>query len=180
MRVSPRITGLYHTLSELSHSLWHIPNPKVQLLTPANISLHRISPIVWTNGQENNCFIVPPFAETELTRLDMPTFVTDNKNQPKVSVHPRTAAAPQIQAASNSPKSFCTRIEISADLLNPSPDALAQIRVRSKISDESILIKCLVLIHSRRPRGCVISTDWTFFFQEYLPYPHGAERLYRG
>ena len=126
-----------------------------QLLIPINNLSHRISSIVWTNGQENNCFIVLPLAPRVLTFLKLLVFLTNKKNHPKVSVHSRTAVTPQIESSRHLPETFCTSIGIVEDLFNPSPDALAQTRIACKVLDESLLINNLVLvfIHSRHPRG---------------------------
>ena len=126
-----------------------------QLLIPVNYLSHRISSIVWTNGQENHCFIVLPFAPRVLPSLELQVLLTNKKNYPKVSVYPRTAIPPQIESFRNLPETFCTSIGIVESLFNPSSDALAQTRIASKVLDESFLINNLVLVfmHSRRPCG---------------------------
>lgn len=57
------------------------------------VSSHSISPSVWSNRQKNDGFVHSILTKTILTCLDMPTFFTDNKNYPKVSIHPSTAAS---------------------------------------------------------------------------------------
>ena len=52
--------------------------------------------------------------------------------------------------------------------------------IASKVSDESALIKDLVFIHSKLPRGYEISIHCFFLVQEYLSYPHKVENLYQG
>lgn len=51
---------------------------------------------MWSYSQENNCPILSIFAKTVLTLLDRATFLTDNKNYPKISIYSRTEASSQI------------------------------------------------------------------------------------
>ena len=72
----------------------YTPNVKIQFLIPIDVSSQRISPIVWSNSQENYRFIFLALAPRVLTFLEVPIFLTNKENHPKVSVHPRTAIAP--------------------------------------------------------------------------------------
>lgn len=52
---------------------------------------------MWADGQEDNGFVWPVFAQAVLTLRYPAALLADYEDDPKVAVHPRTAAAAQIQ-----------------------------------------------------------------------------------
>lgn len=69
--------------------------------TPRRVSargvlLHRISPVMWPDGQENDRFIIQTLAKTELTIPDAAAFFANHVDDAKVAVYPGAATAAQV------------------------------------------------------------------------------------
>ncbi len=77
------------------------------------------------DGQENNSFIFPSFAETILAFGNVSAFLTNYKNNSEVSPHSGATAASQIQSARNPSQPFSAIIGVYPNLLYSPPNALA-------------------------------------------------------
>jgi len=82
--------------------------------------------MVWSDCQEYNGFIFFVFAKTVHASLDMSTFFTDNKDNPKISINPRTPATSQVYFSGNSSKTFWLTVWIFKNLFDPSFNALTK------------------------------------------------------